>query len=833
MAELPKDAQSLLLEGIERLDVGLTVFDRELNLVAANRAFAQMLNFPEALCQPGTPLEQSLLYNATQGEYGAGDPQSQVQERLTLARQFLPHRFERVRPDGQVIQVHGYPLQGGGMVTTYTDVTLARRREEELRALTEELAERVEERSATLRQREGELAHKARLLETVVSHINQGITFFNSDLELEITNQRCLDLLQMPPELGRPGTHFEALARFNAERGEYGPGDVESLVKERVQAAGLKVAHRLERTRPDGTVLEIIGTPTADGAMVSTYQDVTARNEAEARLRQSQQQIDLALSGTNMGLWYWHFPTRSFTHKVVASKVLGYELGEFELTEAFFDSVMHPDDRQPFAAALRRHVRDGAEMFENEHRVRHKDGHWQWSLVRGKVVERDAAGRAVRMIGTYADVTERKQGELTLQAQQIKLQNIIAGTNAGTWECDLVTGMLVVNQRYADILGRPMDEVQGKFFEVMLRLSHPDDLPGLQAVFLRTVKSNEQFYQCEFRMRHAQGKWIWVAALGNVHSRSETGRALMMSGIQMDITERKEGEARIRELNETLEQRVQERSAELNAALSRLHHSQEELARTEARATRSTLVASVTHELATPLGNTLMTASTLTEQARAFASKFEKGQLTRADLSDFVNSVRVGGDLVVRNLHRADELVKNFKQVAADQASEQRRKFDLAETVQEVLEILGPSLKKKPHEVVTDIAHGMVMDSFPGPVGQVVINLINNCYLHAFDDGAAGVVSISAVRAGDQIRLTVADNGTGMSAEHLKQLFRPYFSTKIGQGGTGLGMTIVENLVYKTLGGSIDVRSQIGKGTEFILLLPVSAPQLHEDKAAP
>jgi signal transduction histidine kinase len=256
-----------------------------------------------------------------------------------------------------------------------------------------------------------------------------------------------------------------------------------------------------------------------------------------------------------------------------------------------------------------------------------------------------------------------------------------------------------------------------------------------------------------------------------------------------------------------------------------LHRSQEELARNAAKATLGTLVASVTHELATPLGNSLITASTCADLGKRFAQLVESGTLKRSDLTGFLQEIREGSDLIERNLHRAVELVKAFKQVAADQASEQRRRFTLAAVVQEVLDTLGPSLRRQPHRVEVDIPEDIQLDSYPGALGQVLINLINNAYLHGFEGRVRGTVHIAAQARDGSVLLRVADDGVGMSQALMAQLFQPFFSTKIGRGGTGLGMSIVENLVKKTLGGSLTVESTLGQGTTVLIRLPVTPPR--------
>jgi signal transduction histidine kinase len=283
----------------------------------------------------------------------------------------------------------------------------------------------------------------------------------------------------------------------------------------------------------------------------------------------------------------------------------------------------------------------------------------------------------------------------------------------------------------------------------------------------------------------------------------------------------------VQDLNENLEARVTQRTAELEDALASLQTSRDELAQSEAKATLSTLIASVSHELGTPIGNSKLVASTLRDQTVLMDQSVKAGQLKRSDLTQYMAQVNEGSEVLLGNLERAVKLLGNFRQVAADQASEQRRIFDLSNVVGEILHTLSPSLKRHPHRVELDIPSGIEMDSQPGPLGQIVINLVNNAYLHAFEGRANGVLTIKARTNGARVELTFADNGLGMESDHLAKLFELFFSTKIGRGGTGLGMAIVQNLVRKTLGGSITAESTLGQGTSFHINLPLVLP--HED----
>lgn len=263
---------------------------------------------------------------------------------------------------------------------------------------------------------------------------------------------------------------------------------------------------------------------------------------------------------------------------------------------------------------------------------------------------------------------------------------------------------------------------------------------------------------------------------------------------------------------------------QLEAAMDKLQRSQEELARSETKAALATMIASVSHELNTPLSNGLMMASTLVDQSEEFQRLLEGNQVKRSDLGAYVANVREGNQLLMRNLGRATDLMNNFRQVANDQASEQRRVFDLSVLLRGIVDTLSPSLKRHPHTIIMQVPEGIVMDSLPGPLGQIAINLINNAYLHAFDGRSDGVLTISATPVPGEVLLEFSDNGVGIPADNLARLFEPFFSTKKGKGGTGLGMGIVDSLVCKTLGGSIAVQSTLGRGTQFSLRLPLAAP---------
>ncbi len=188
-------------------------------------------------------------------------------------------------------------------------------------------------------------------------------------------------------------------------------------------------------------------------------------------------------------------------------------------------------------------------------------------------------------------------------------------------------------------------------------------------------------------------------------------------------------------------------------------------------------------------------------------------------------STQEGAGILMRGLRHAADLVSSFKQVAVDQTSVNRRRFNLRETVEEILLTLGPSIRKTTHTVECVIPDSISMESYPGPLGQVLTNLINNALLHAFDGRQQGRVTIAAALQGPaHVLFTVQDDGQGIPEAHLNRVFDPFFTTKLGKGGSGLGLNIVYNLVQDALGGTIHVANTAGQGACFTLLLPMDAP---------
>ena len=273
----------------------------------------------------------------------------------------------------------------------------------------------------------------------------------------------------------------------------------------------------------------------------------------------------------------------------------------------------------------------------------------------------------------------------------------------------------------------------------------------------------------------------------------------------------------LQDANATLEQRVAERSAQLASM-------QQKVMDTEKLTSLGSMVAGISHELNTPLGNALTVSTTMEAQVRTLSQRVEAGKLTRSDLSEFLASAADMSALTTQSITRAAGLVTSFKQIAVDQTSEQRRSFQLHQVVADNVAALRPSIRNAGIAIGVNIAAGIACDSYPGPLGQVVTNLLQNAVLHGLDGNKQGSVDITARVTEDLVCLDVYDNGCGMEPHVQARVFEPFFTTRLGKGGSGLGLSVSHRIATSVLGGNLTVQSQPGQGSTFTLTFPKRLP---------
>ena len=430
---------------------------------------------------------------------------------------------------------------------------------------------------------------------------------------------------------------------------------------------------------------------------------------------------------------------------------------------------------------------------------------------------------------------ERKRAEEALRASELRFSTIFQSSPVAMFVTQVRGNYVVkdVNGAFERLFLRSRESVIGRNTFDLSLYSDPADRAAMIEELKETGSTDHRH---EVWMNRGDGSRVLVQFSGHTFVLSGDKFGILACD---DITDKRRVENEIRELNANLELRVIERTEalqraneELASTLATLNLAQGELVRSEKLAALGSLVAGIAHELNTPIGNSLMVASTLVDQTKALSKSYTAGNgLKRSALEGYIGDAGKAGDILVRNLYRAANLVTSFKQVAVDQTSSQRREFALAEVVDEIMLTMWPTLKKSAYRVEQHIPDDLLLDSYPGPLGQVVTNLVNNALLHGFEGRSSGTVTITALSsAAGWLALTVHDDGVGIPAANLNRIFDPFFTTKLGAGGSGLGLNITHNIVSGILGGKIHVDSEIGVGTTFRLTLPMIAPQRQPDE---
>lgn len=487
--------------------------------------------------------------------------------------------------------------------------------------------------------------------------------------------------------------------------------------------------------------------------------------------------------------------------------------------------IYTPEQQTAFMGVLADIARTGQPFGPYEGDVANRNGELRTILSTTFGVPDVAGGQL--FVCMDVDITDLKRKEAAIRASEHKFNLFFQASPVAVAVLERVDGQFVhvdVNLSWERLLGRTRAEaVDGRLLLTSLWQDEALTIGDWQKVEPGKVIGLKQTWLIK-------GDGSAFLADSAAARLSMDGRELVIYSLH-DVTASWRMDQELRELNADLETRIAKRTEkltqtnhELAEAVRHLEDAQDRLVQSDKLASLGALVAGVAHEMNTPIGNGLMAVSTLAQRTREVQALLATG-LRRSDFERFLEQVEMAADISTRNLGRASELISSFKRVAVDQTSSQRREFDLAEVVHEIVLTLQPTLRHTPYQVVTDLPSGLVLDSYPGPLGQVVANLVQNAVIHAFGGRPEGRIDVSAQASGEDFVLTVADDGEGILDEHLDKVFDPFFTTRLGQGGSGLGLHIVHNVVTGLLGGHIKIQSVVGRGTSMVIRCPLVAPQ--------
>jgi PAS domain S-box-containing protein len=452
--------------------------------------------------------------------------------------------------------------------------------------------------------------------------------------------------------------------------------------------------------------------------------------------------------------------------------------------------------------------RDGM-VRDYEYQVRSRSGAVLWLSDSASAV-RDEKGEVIRYEGTVRDITDQKRAEDAIAEGRQLLQMVIDTVPAVINVKDRNLRYVLMNRYMAGIFGIEPHEALGQTTaELMARYGAAKTDENDKRVL--SGRRELGFYEEEYKDAAGHMRQWLVNKLPILDINGEIENIVTVA---LDIGERKRSEHEMRKARDAAE-----------AALRNLRETQNSLIEAEKLAALGRLVAGVAHEVNNPVGISLTVASALERKAATFAAQVERGELRRSSLNDFLTTTSDASSQLVANLNRAAELIQSFKQVAADRNYSDQRTFDLGDLTEQVVMSLRPGLRKHNLTLNIDCQPNLIMNSYPGPYGQVLTNLFLNAVAHAFPDGKPGEVDIQVRASGkDNVEIIFSDNGCGMSLDVRRRAFDPFFTTRRDQGGTGLGLHIVYSIVTTRLGGRLDLDSEPGGGTRIQMILPRVAP---------
>ena len=303
---------------------------------------------------------------------------------------------------------------------------------------------------------------------------------------------------------------------------------------------------------------------------------------------------------------------------------------------------------------------------------------------------------------------------------------------------------------------------------------------------------------------------------------------IMLTRAERFIAKQTEAEQQFIQLNKSLEDKVNQRTEalkesnqELLATLETLHQYQGQIVENEKMASLGDMVAGVAHEVNTPIGLGVTSSSLLYDRLNEIKTAFENKTLKSSQLKRFLSDGDENLQIIMRNLQRAADLITSFKQVAVDQSSSEERRFNFKALLKEVLLTLAPQLKNTEYNIELNCPEDLIITSKPGPINQVVLNLILNSIIHGFENSGSGNITITVVLLKNLVNIQYIDNGKGIDDSVKDKIFDPFITTKRGSGGSGLGMHLVYNLITQALGGTISFESERNKGVTFDINFPI------------
>ncbi len=563
---------------------------------------------------------------------------------------------------------------------------------------------------------------------------------------------------------------------------------------------------KIPLTNSQGEIIGILG----------CYDDITDRKLAEEALRNSEERLRLALTTANQGLYDLNLKTGKAIVSPEYATMLGYDPATFQETNTKWIERLHPDDREPVAATYRAYIAGEIPNYQVEFRQRTQDGHWKWILSLGKIVAWDEAGQPLRMIGTHTDLDDRKQAEAQLQDQEQFLRSIFENVENPIFVIDVLedgdfrfVGWNPASERISNI---PAANVIGKS---VIEAMGTEVGSILYSNYRRCVDQDISLTYEEFLTLPSGNIWS-LTTLNPL--KDLDGQIYRIVGTALNITDRKQAEETLQQFNQELEQRVTDRTIELQQAM--------EAAETANHA-KSRFLANMSHELRTPLNAILGFSQLLNRDAGLNLDQQEKVGVINRSGEHLLNLIN---DILAMSKIESGRITLTMKS------------FDLQSLLKDLEELFGLKAESKGLTLTTQIdsAVPQYIQTDESKLRQILINLLGNAI--KFTSGGGITLRVQS-REPESFQVPsslplilhfeVEDTGCGIDPAEQTIVFEPFGQTQAGQAlqeGTGLGLPISRQFV-ELMGGELSFTSIPNQGSTFYFTIPVDFVQA--DKVLP
>ena len=503
-------------------------------------------------------------------------------------------------------------------------------------------------------------------------------------------------------------------------------------------------------------------------------QDITEKKLAAEKIRINEERWQFAIEGSGDGIWDWRPQEKKTFYSNRWIEMLGYKPEEFTDNDYEWSSRIHPDDIEFAFAEISKSLSGQTVFFNQEYRFRNKQGKYLWILNRGKVVERNANGEAIRVVGSHSDISNLKQAEELVKVNEARLSLAVKAGGIGIWDWDIVSDKLTWDDQMFTLYGVNKDDFTNAYEAWVNGVYEPDKQRSNEEI--QKAIQGEKDFNTEFRVQYADGTIRNIKALATV-LRDNEGNAVRMIGTNWDITAEKE----------TLAQIAAREAAE------------------KANRAKSDFLANMSHEIRTPLNSVI-----------GFTDLLKKTQLSIVQ-QQYVNSANVSGHALLGLIND----ILDFSKIEAGMLDLDIIKSDMVQLFEDSIDIVKFAAAEKDIELLLNIDPTMPRFGHVDAVRlkQILSNLLGNAVKFTLAGEVELKISYQAL-VGDNGNLSISarDTGIGINKEQQAKLFKSFSqadnSTTRKFGGTGLGL-VISQLIAEKMGSTIQIKSTVGDGTVF------------------